>query len=159
MVIGFLLALVFFGSLSYFLTRGVISHAHQSGRPFLGAFFLFLALLGGLSLLSFASMAVASMLGFSLTLGLEAIVSGFTNAQPGVVTAIGTVLIFIFNLVSVFIGPAGAFVTAKIMGVIALIAGAAKIDEKLSVTYMPLVAVFVTTWCMWPFTACLTFGL
>lgn len=159
MVIGFLLALVFFGSLSYVLTRGVISHAYQSGRPIAGSLFVFLALLGGLCLLSFALMAAGSMLGFSLTLGVEALVSGFTHAQPGVVTAIGALVIGILNIVSVLVGPAGALVTAKIVGIIALITGALKLDEKLAVTWLPVVAAVTATWCMWPFTACLTLGL
>jgi hypothetical protein len=159
MFIGFFLALVLFGPMAYFLTRSVIGHAHQSGRPVLGALFLFLALLFGLSLLSVAMMAVGSMLGFSLTLGLEALVSGLTNAQPGMVTAIGALIIGIFNMVTIFVGPACAFLTAKIMGIVALIAGLVKVDEKTSVTWIPVGAAVLATWCMWPFTACLTFGL
>ena len=99
MFIGFLLALVFFGSISYFLTRGVISHAYRSGRPILGALFLFLALLAGLSLVSFAMMAAGSMFGISLTLGLEAVGRWF-NAHPGVITGIGALLIGFLNLVA-----------------------------------------------------------
>lgn len=159
MFLGFLLALVVFGSISYFLTRAVVQHSQQSGRPILGAFCLFLALLLGLSFVSFVLMAAASMLGFSLTLGLEALISGLTNAQPGMVTAIGAILIAIFNLVSVAVGPAGAFVTAQVLGVVALIAGLVRLDEERAVTWIPLGAALVATWCMWPFTACLTLGL
>lgn len=159
MIIGFLLALVFFGSLSYFLTRAVISSAYRSGRPMMGALFAFLALLGGLCLLSFALMAAGSMLGFSLALGLEALVSGLTHAQPGVVTAIAALVIGILNIFSVLVGPAGAFITAKIVGITALITGALKVEEKQAVTWLPVLAAVTATWCMWPFTACLSLGL
>jgi hypothetical protein len=158
MFFGFLLALVLFGSLSYFVTRGVISHAYQSGRLLLGALFLFLALLAALSLLSFGLMAVASMFGISITLGLEALGRWF-NAHPGVITAIGAVLIGIFNLVTVLVGPTCAFLVAKVMGLLALFTGLFKLDEKLALTWLPVTAALVATWLMWPFTACLTIGL
>lgn len=158
MFIGFLLALVFFGSISYFLTRGVISHAYHSGRPILGALFLFLALLAGLSLVSFAMLAAGSMFGISLTLGLEAVGRWF-NAHPGVITSIGALLIGFLNLVALLVGPACAFLVAKIMGLVALVTGLCKLEEKLAVTWLPLGAAAVATWFMWPFTACLTLGL
>lgn len=159
MFIGFFLSLVVFGTLAYFLTRGVLGHAYQSERLLLGALFLFLALLIGLTLGSFALMAAGSMLGMSLTLGVEALVSSTTNAQPGLVTAIGALLIAVLNLVSIFIGPAGAFVTAKVAGFAALITGLTKLDEKLCLTWMPIAVAVLATWFMWPFTACLTLGL
>jgi hypothetical protein len=158
MFIGFLLALVFFGTLSYFVTRGVISHAYQTGRPILGALFLFIALVGGLSLLSLAMMAAGSMLGLSVTLGLEALGRWF-NAHPGLITAIGALVIGLLNLVTFFVGPTCAFFVAKVMGILSLVTGLCKLDEKLAVTWLPVVAAVTATWFMWPFTACLTLGL
>ncbi len=159
MIIGFCLSLVLFGSLSYVLTRGVVAHAQRTESPILGAFLLFLALLGGLSLLSFALMAAGSMLGFSIGVGIDAMLSSLTHLQPGVVTAGAALLIGILNVVSIFVGPTCAFITAKIMAIVALIAGLVKLDEKNAVTWLPVGAAAVATWCMWPFTACLTLGL
>lgn len=159
MVIGFCLSLALFGTLSYVLTRGVIAHAQRTESPVLGAFLLFLALLGGLSLLSFAMMAAGSMLGFSLGMGIDALISSTTNLQPGVITSITAMLIGILNVVSIFVGPTCAFITAKIMAIVALITGLVKVEEKHAVTWLPVAAAAVATWCMWPFTACLTVGL
>lgn len=160
MVIGFLVALVLFAPLSYAITRGVTRHSQRSNSPVLGALLLFVGQLVGLSLLSFALLAAASLMGFSASLAADALVStASSQAQPGVVTVLGGLFVAVWGFIGAMAGPACAFVSAKIMGIVALIAALTKIDGEQVLTWLPLFAAGAAVFTMWPFTAYLTFGL
>ena len=160
MVIGFLLALVLFAPLSYAVTRGVTRYSQASNSPLLGVLFQFLGQLGALSLLSFAMMAAASVMGFSATLAADALISTVAkDAQPGVVTALGGLQVAIWGFVGVMAGPTCAFLASKIIGIVALVAALVKVEESKVLTWLPVVAAGTALFTMWPFTAYLTFGL
>lgn len=160
MIIGFLVALVLFAPLSYAVARGVMRYSQQSNSPLWGVLFQFLGQLFALSLLSFALLAVASVMGFSASIAADALVSSVkTNAQPGVVTALGALVVAIWGFVGVLTGPACAFVAAKIIGVVALIVALVKVDQEQASTWLPVFAAGATVFAMWPFSAYLTFGL
>jgi hypothetical protein len=159
MLIGFSLALFLFAPLAYFVTRGVVSHSYQGERPLLGVVFLFLALLGGLSLLSVALLAAGSMMGFSGAVALEALAHLFPHTQPGIITAIGGIVIAVWGFIGLFTGPACAFIAAKITALIALVTALVKVDESNATTWMPVAAAGVALFALWPFTAYLTLGL
>ncbi len=160
MVIGFLLALVLFAPLSYAVARGVVRYSQQSNSPLLGVLFQFLGQIFALSLLSFALLAAASVMGFSASIAADALIStAKTNAQPGVVTVLGSLVVAIWGFIGVLTGPACAFLAAKIIGVVSLVVTLIKVDQEQTSTWLPVFAAGATIFAMWPFTAYLTFGL
>ena len=160
MFIGFLVALVLFAPLSYAVTRGVVRYSQQSNSPYWGVLYLFLAQLMALSLLGFALLAIASVLGFSASIAADAALSTMaTNAQPGVVTALGALVVGIWGFIGILTGPACAFLAAKIVAIVALVGTLARADEDLVSTWIPVFAAGTALFTMWPFTAYLTFGL
>lgn len=160
MIIGFLAALLLFAPMGFFVTKGVTNHTQQTERPFLGVFYLFLALLGGLSLLSLAMTAAWSMLGLMASAGAGAVTATATDAHAGgAVAGVGGILVTVFGVLGAFIGPACAFVVAKIMAIVGLIAAFVKPNDRTVATYLPFVAAGVALFSMWPFTAYLTLGM
>lgn len=159
MIVGFLVALLLFAPLSYLVTRGIITQSHRSERPFLGILFLFLGLLAALSLLSFALLAAASIFGMTAAVGIDVASTSNDMTRAGAVTAVGGLLMMLYSTIGIFTGPACAFIVAKIMAIVGLVAALVKIEQTPSVTWLPVVAAGVTVFCMWPFTAYLTLGL
>ena len=160
MVIGFLVALVLFAPLSYAVTRAVLRYAQQSNSPYLGILFLFVGQLFAHSLLSFALLAAASVMGFSASLAADALVSTVSSqAQPGVVTLLGSFVVAIWGFIGAMAGPACAFVVAKVVGIVGLVAVLTKIEQEQVLAWFPVLAAGIAVFTMWPFTAYLTFGL
>lgn len=159
MFIGFLISLVCCGPLAYYLTHVAVKWEFESKHPFWGALVLFLAQLIGLSLVSTGLLLVWTFMGFSGSLALGAISHAFDIAHPGLVAAIGSIIVAAWGFFGFLAGPASAFVVAKIMGITNLVTSLCKLDEKRSLSYLPIASAVVATFTMWPFTAFLTFGL
>lgn len=159
MIFGSLLSVFLFAPLSYLLTRMSVRFGYRSGNRWIVVPVVFGALLVGLSLLALAMVAAASVLGFSVALAGDALASTADLTHPGVISALGALVMGLWGILGFLSGPAAAFVAAKVTTVISLIAALTKMEEEQAVQLLPLLGALAGGICMWPFTTFLTLGL
>lgn len=159
MFIGCLISFVIFGGLAFFTSKIGLNAGYEKESKFLALLFYFLAPLLTLSLLSCALVAAYSLLGVSLSAGIEAISTAFDFGSSGLLFVFGSIITAVLGFAAIAAGPATAFTASQVSGVLAAILIFASKDESLCKTWLPRAAVAIYGFCMWPFTAILTLGL
>lgn len=120
---------------------------------------VFIGMLVGLSIFSFAMLAAGSIFGISIAVASDAVATTADLVQPGYISALGVFLLGFLALLGAFAGPAAAFVAAKMTTIICLIFVIANADEEVGKTWIPLAGAVAGGVSMWPFATFLTFGL
>jgi hypothetical protein len=159
MIIGCLTSFLIFGGLAYFITRMSLNLGYERDNRFLATLFYFLIPTIALSVITCLVIAAYSVMGFSVSLAVEAIASSLDFGSSGALVVIGSILTAIFGITAFAAGPATAFTAAQVSTVIAIVVMLAKNDREFSMTWLPRVALVTYGFCMWPFAAILTFGL
>ncbi len=158
MVIGCLISFIVFGGLAFFLTKLALSLGFDRENRFLAVLFYFLVPSVALSILTCLAIACYSFMGLSLSLAVEAVASSLDVGSSGALVVIGSVLTAIFGITAFAAGPASAFTAAQVSSVIAAVMVVTKPDREFCLKWLPWVALGTYGFCMWPFTAILTFG-
>lgn len=158
MFFGSLLSLILFTPLSYIITRMSVRFGYRSDKSWVAIPVVFLSLLIGLSLLALAIVAAISATGTVVAVAGDAVASSADVSHPGVISAIGALVMGLWGLLGIMTGPAAAFVAAKVTTILTLIAVVARMEEDQVVLWLPIAGAIVGGVCMWPFTTFLTLG-
>lgn len=159
MIIGCLLSFLVFGGLAFFTSRMGLDLGFSKDNKFLAVLFYFLMPVFTLSIVSCVVVGVYSVMGLSVSLAAEAIASSLSVGSSGALVVIGSIITAIVGIAAIAAGPATAFTASQVSSVIAAIVVFVTKDEDISKKWLPLVALAVYGFCMWPFAAILTFGL